>query len=167
MANKIDTCFRADRSWGREYLISICFGFYTVKVLEIFPSGLGGLQFHHLKSECGLVLKGKMLLRTQEKSSDVTIERTLCQGDFFVLPAGLIHQEQAIESTLILEISSPHLNDRVRLDKCSNSPNLLPSTTPSEVVTLSTQNDLSNLARLGFMPVQHSEIPSEIRLIAN
>ena len=44
------------------------------------------------------------------------IEKTLVEGDTFHIPPGAVHQEEALTDVLILEVSTPHFNDRVRVE---------------------------------------------------
>ena len=44
-------------------------------------------------------------------------KKILEQGDCFHFPPGLVHQEEAITDCVILEVSTPHFNDRVRVEK--------------------------------------------------
>ena len=78
-------------------------------------------------------------------------------NNFFIFPNGLI-SEKAIKRTLILEISTPHFNDRVRLD--SDKDNLLLSTEPQDVYEITSHICLSHLERFGFLPIDSSSIPS-------
>ena len=38
-------------------------------------------------------------------------------GDCFNFPQGFVHQEEAITNCEIIEASTPHFNDRVRVEK--------------------------------------------------
>ena len=50
------------------------------------------------------------------KSTSNESKKILSTGDVFHFPPGSIHQEEAITNCKILEASSPHFNDRVRVD---------------------------------------------------
>ena len=43
--------------------------------------------------------------------------KILKAGDCFHLPPGFVHQEEALTDCEIIEISTPHFNDRVRVEK--------------------------------------------------
>ncbi len=45
-----------------------------------------------------------------------TKERVCGPGDVVHFPIGAVHQEEALEDTVILEVSTPFLNDRVRVE---------------------------------------------------
>lgn len=147
---------RAIRSWGNEYLLLCHPSRYTVKLLELFEGSQGGLQYHHLKFECGLVLEG--VLSVETKNNNILTKKVLQANDFFVFPNRFIHREKAISRTLILEISTPHFNDRFRIDEDIENP--LPSTSLSDVFEFSPKNQISDLERFDFKPVDVSSVPS-------
>ena len=84
-----------------------------------------------------MLLSGKLLIRYENENGEL-LERTLVEGEAFVFPKGAIHQEQAIEDCVIIEASSPHLNDRVRVEKSfgDSDEKGLPTTEENEIVHL-------------------------------
>jgi hypothetical protein len=147
--------FMADRYWGSEYLILCVPSRYTVKILQIHAGFKGGFQYHHFKIECGLILNGKLEVCVMDKNQPKTY--ILHPNDFFFFPRGLIHQERAIEETVIFEASTPHFNDRVRIDNDYN--NQLSSTLPSEVLEITSNNELHLLSEYGFQPSTIDQVP--------
>ena len=103
------------RTWGKETLLALIPKVLTLKLLEIKKGQKGGIQYHHKKNECGYVLTGKLLIRF-DKGNKKLSKKILSTGDVFHFPPGSIHQEEAITNCKILEASSPHFNDRVRVD---------------------------------------------------
>ena len=150
--------YRAERSWGNEYLIAIVPNYYSVKILEIFSGHKGGLQSHFKKNECGFVIDGSLLVRKVEGSR--IVETVLSRGSFFHFEPGTIHQEEALEKVIILEVSTPHFNDRKRYDHCDSDTNSLPSTSYNEVIMVSSSNDLAILSTLGFSQIDIAAVPS-------
>jgi 3-deoxy-D-manno-octulosonate 8-phosphate phosphatase (KDO 8-P phosphatase) len=136
------------RDWGRECLVTVCTGFYSVKRLFVRKGFSGGLQYHHMKDETGFVLSG--LLRVYYKSTDQSLAYIdFSAGDFFRFRPGCIHKEEAIEDTVIIEVSTPHYNDRVRVDSdfgMSSITQGLPSTSFSDVMQLPEYPPESSLA---------------------
>lgn len=122
------------RSWGVEKLLCLVPGKYMVKELFIKAGSKGGLQFHRKKDECGVLLKGEMIIRHENKSGDL-VERIVKAGDVFHFPPGVLHQEEAITDCLIIEASSTHFNDRVRMEYAFgiNDISGLPSTSLEEI----------------------------------
>ena len=65
------------------------------------------------------------------------VERTLGPGDVFHFPPGAIHQEEAVTDCVMIEASSPHFNDRVRVEEFFGITDWsgLPTTEPDEIET--------------------------------
>ena len=104
------------RDWGEETLLVVAGGKYTMKKLFIRAGCKGGLQYHRKKDESGYVVSGK--LRITFVGKDGVLETAqLLPGDSFHFEPGVIHQEEAVEDTVIIEASTPHLNDRVRVEQ--------------------------------------------------
>ena len=47
-------------------------------------------------------------------------QKILKKGDVFHFPPKMIHQEKALTNCKIIEVSTPHFNDRVRVEKKFN-----------------------------------------------
>ena len=88
----------------------------SLKKITIKKGKKGGLQFHRLKNECGYLLKGKLLIKYLNKNGKLT-KKIVKKGGVFHFPPGFLHQEEAITDCEIIEASSPHFNDRVRMEK--------------------------------------------------
>ena len=97
-----------------------------------------------------------MKIRKGKNHKDLK-EKIFSRGDFFVFEPGLVHQEEAIKETYILEISSPHFNDRIRYDHKSNDENSLPTTTKEEVIELKNIDELKKISAFGFVKVESEE----------
>lgn len=107
------------RNWGIENLLVVIPKILSLKVLKIKKGKKGGLQYHHLKNECGYILSGKLLIR-YDNGKGVLKEKILTKGKCFHFPPGAVHQEEAITHVTILEASTPHFNDRVRVESLYN-----------------------------------------------
>lgn len=122
-----------ERPWGEEILLLLSSKKYSFKKLKITKGSKGGLQYHRLKDEGGIVLSGKLLVRYVCPTGQIT-KRICEEGTVFRFPPGCIHQEEAITDVTLLEVSTPHFNDRVRCDHLINEqPIGLPSTKLNEV----------------------------------
>jgi mannose-6-phosphate isomerase-like protein (cupin superfamily) len=124
------------RDWGKETLVGHGPGLYTGKILEMRAGAKGGLQRHHLKNECGYIVQGTLIFR-YDPGDGTLREKTLKAGDCVHIPPGAVHQEEAVTDCVIFEVSTPHFNDRVRMEKhygleCEGG---LPSTSLDEVET--------------------------------
>lgn len=104
------------RAWGSETLLALVSQKYSVKRLEIRAGHKGGLQFHRLKDEVAVVISGQMIVRYDDGSGSIR-ERIVGPGDVVHFPPGLVHQEEAITDCVLIEASTPHFNDRVRVEE--------------------------------------------------
>ena len=105
-----------DRPWGTEELLVLSPGKYMLKKLFIKAGSKGGLQFHRLKDECGILISGEMIIRFDDGQGGIT-EKKVGAGDCFHFSPGVAHQEEAISDCVIIEGSTPHFNDRVRCEE--------------------------------------------------
>jgi len=127
------------RSWGTETLVALSPGKYSLKHLFVKAGSRGGLQYHHFKDESAFLVSGTMLLRYDDGSGKL-VEKVVGPGSSFRFPPGSVHQEEAITNCVLIEASTPHANDRVRMEAAygldEGDDNPLPSTDPDEVILL-------------------------------
>ena len=123
------------RDWGEEKLLVLSSGKYTLKKLTLKAGKKGGLQFHRFKDEAGYIVSGKMIVRFDDGAGELT-EKLMKAGDWFHFPAGCVHQEEGVTDVEIIEVSTPHFNDRVRVENQYNMTDIsgLPSTEENEVI---------------------------------
>jgi mannose-6-phosphate isomerase-like protein (cupin superfamily) len=123
------------RNWGSEELLTLISGILTLKKICIKKGKKGGLQYHHKKNECGYIESGKLIVRYDSGTGKLS-KKILKKGDSFHFPPGLVHQEEALTNCTIIEASTPHFNDRVRVEKKYGMKvsSGLPSTLKKEVI---------------------------------
>lgn len=123
-----------ERPWGKEELLALVARQFSVKRLVIKAGNKGGLQYHRLKNEVAVLISGEMLVR-YDLGDGVLRERIVRGGDVAHFPPGLVHQEEAITDCEIIEASSPHFNDRVRMEESYGlgAPIGLPSTKEDDI----------------------------------
>lgn len=105
-----------ERPWGTEDLIALVSQKFSVKRLKIKAGNRGGLQFHRFKDEVAVLISGEMLIR-YDLGDNILRERVVRTGDVVHFPPGLVHQEVAVTDCEIIEASTPHFNDRVRMEE--------------------------------------------------
>ncbi len=128
------------RQWGKEIMLFVVPGSYTFKKLEMNKGTKGGLQYHHKKDEGGYIVSGELLVRYDPKGDGNLVERKCVAGDVVHFPQGAVHQEEALTDCVIIEVSTPFLNDRVRVEEMYGMkipPGGLPSTKIDEVTDAS------------------------------
>jgi mannose-6-phosphate isomerase len=106
---------RVDKPWGYE-LIWAETGDYVGKVLFVEAGESLSLQFHNEKDESWLVESGKARLELGSAGDAVLKEEVVGKGAAFRFRPGTVHRVTALEDTTIIEVSTPHLDDVVRLE---------------------------------------------------
>ena len=103
-----------DKPWGHE-LVWARTDRYVGKILFLRGGEALSMQYHRVKDETLRVLRGRIRLLT-ETPEGVRSERTLVPGDGAHIFPGLRHRIEGLEDAEILEVSTPELEDVVRLD---------------------------------------------------
>ena len=104
---------RVPKPWGYE-LIFAKTGRYVGKILHIDQGQTLSLQYHEMKEETLYVVRGELKL-TIEHDGDRR-ELPLREGEAFHIPPRLIHRMEAVRDTDVAEVSTPELEDVVRLE---------------------------------------------------
>ena len=105
---------RVEKPWGWE-LVWAETDAYVGKLLFVRAGQSLSLQYHEVKDESWLVQHGRASLELGPLGGELeTIE--IGPDDAFRYRPGTVHRVTAIEDTLIVEVSTPHLDDVVRLD---------------------------------------------------
>ena len=106
---------RVDKPWGHELIWALT-DVYCGKVLFVKQGHSLSLQFHREKDESWLVQSGRAKLELGEVGETMLKEEVIAAGAAFHYSPGTVHRVTAIEDTTILEVSTPHLDDVVRLE---------------------------------------------------
>ncbi len=106
---------RVDKPWGHE-LIWADTDAYVGKVLFVKAGESLSLQFHRVKDESWLVQSGRAKIELGSAGDPYLNVEVVGPGASFRLRPGTVHRVTALEDTTILEASSPHLDDVVRLE---------------------------------------------------
>ena len=104
---------RVEKPWGHE-LIWAHTERYVGKVLHIRAGHKLSRQFHRVKEETLLVSSGTMLLEIGEGAALEV--RRMGPGDVFHVRPGTIHRMIAESDVDVTEVSTPELDDVVRLE---------------------------------------------------
>ena len=107
------TPVRVEKPWGYELLWAST-DRYVGKILHINAGHLLSLQYHEVKHESIYVLGGRMIFRYRDAQGALQ-DRVMGHGEAQQVPTGLVHQFEALEDSDVLEASTPHLGDVVRL----------------------------------------------------
>lgn len=104
---------RVDKPWGYE-LIFARTGRYVGKILHIARGECLSLQYHEMKDETLYVVAGELKLTVEQDGERHVL--TLRRGEAFHIPPRMVHRMEAIEDSDVAEVSTPELDDVVRLD---------------------------------------------------
>jgi mannose-6-phosphate isomerase-like protein (cupin superfamily) len=105
---------RTDKPWGYEILWAHT-DQYVGKILHVDAGHRLSVQYHEDKDESSYVLKGRLKL-LKGPSADELSETVIEEGHCWRNRPGEIHTIEAIEDADVLEVSTNHLDDVVRLE---------------------------------------------------
>ena len=106
---------RVEKPWGYE-LIWAETEDYVGKVLLVRAGHALSLQYHEIKDESWLVQEGRAKLELGSAGDPMLSQEIIGAGATFHFRPGTVHRVTAIEDTTILEVSTPELDDVVRLE---------------------------------------------------
>ncbi|HSY84048.1 MAG TPA: cupin [Gemmatimonadaceae bacterium] len=101
------------KPWGHETIWAQT-DVYVGKILHIKAGHALSLQYHNLKDETIHLLSGEMIYRV--KVENQLLDVGLKAGESYRNLPGTIHQMEAVTDCDVLEVSTPHLDDVVRLE---------------------------------------------------
>ena len=104
-----------DKPWGYELIWAHAEN-YVGKILFVRAGERLSLQFHREKDESWYVLEGRAQLEFSSPGDPVPQSEVVGPGSAFRLRPGTVHRICAVDDTKMLEVSTPHLDDVVRLE---------------------------------------------------
>jgi mannose-6-phosphate isomerase-like protein (cupin superfamily) len=118
-ANK-HTAKKIDKPWGYE-LIYADSDLYAGKILFIRKGESLSLQYHEQKDETLYIQDGVIEFVTMDENGGKEgeghpVTLVLKEGDAIHIPPGMRHRLSALKDTVVLEVSTPFLDDVVRLE---------------------------------------------------
>ena len=102
------------KPWGWELIWALADS-YCGKLLFVEAGHSLSLQYHEVKDESWYVQEGRAELELATVGETDRRVHEVRTGDCFRFRPGTIHRVRALEDTLILEVSTPDLDDVVRL----------------------------------------------------
>ena len=123
MAEPLHTPKTVEKPWGREVWFADQAA-YAGKILEVKKGCRLSLQYHERKTETLFLLSGKMVLTFRALAAGETPSAQLITeahrhvwlpGQTVHIPVRTIHRFEALEDSVLLEVSTPDLTDVVRL----------------------------------------------------
>jgi mannose-6-phosphate isomerase len=105
---------RVPKPWGHETIWAHS-DRYVGKILHITAGHELSVQYHNRKDETVYLLSGKIVYRVQQPGEDGLDDMQLKIGESFRITPGTIHQMVALTDCDVLEVSTPEVDDVVRL----------------------------------------------------
>jgi mannose-6-phosphate isomerase-like protein (cupin superfamily) len=105
---------KVDKPWGYELRWGIT-DRYAGKMLHVRQGEALSLQYHERKDEFQYVVKGAVDIELGGPDGVLTTHR-MKAGDTLHIGPGTRHRLTAVEDTDIFEVSTPEIDDVVRLD---------------------------------------------------
>jgi mannose-6-phosphate isomerase len=103
------------KPWGSEVIWAQTAD-YVGKMLFVKEGQRLSLQYHEKKEESLLVNQGRIKYHWYEDGDTVPRTVVMCVGDHVDVPAGRKHRIEAIEMACVIEVSTPGLDDVIRLE---------------------------------------------------
>ncbi len=104
---------RVDKPWGHELWFADT-DLYAGKILHVERGHRLSLQYHERKDESSFLLSGRLLLVRGPNQDDLS-ESVLEPGAAWRVRPGEVHTIEAIDDAVVVEVSTPDLDDVVRL----------------------------------------------------
>ena len=106
---------RVEKPWGYELIWAVT-DQYAGKLLAVHAGHQLSLQFHREKDESWYLLEGRAELEFAAPGEKAISSEVVTPGAAFRIRPGTVHRIRALEDTVMLEVSTPHLDDVVRLE---------------------------------------------------
>ena len=106
---------KVEKPWGHELIFAVT-DRYAGKLLHVKAGESLSLQFHNVKDEAWYVLEGRAEVELGAPGESVLASEVVGPGAAFRFTPGTVHRVKAVEDTTILEVSTPELDDVVRLE---------------------------------------------------
>lgn len=104
---------RVEKPWGHEIWWAQT-NRYVGKLLHVKAGHQLSLQYHEVKDETVHLQRGDLILVVDEGAG--LVERRLAPGDSYHIQPGTRHRMIAVTDCDVLEVSTPEVDDVVRLD---------------------------------------------------
>ena len=105
---------KVDKPWGHE-LIWAHTDKYVGKILFIKARQSLSLQYHVQKEETIMMKSGRMNLMVGTLPNNELECVEMNEGDVYHIKPGLVHRMVAVDDCYVIEVSTPELEDVVRL----------------------------------------------------
>ncbi len=105
---------KVEKPWGYEIRWAVT-PRYVGKIIHVSRGEALSLQYHERKDECIYLLSGDLQLELEDEHGELRTHR-MSPGDTVRIRPGRRHRMTALEDSDIFEVSSPEIEDVVRLE---------------------------------------------------
>jgi mannose-6-phosphate isomerase len=102
------------KPWGKEEWIAHN-QFYALKLITLNQGHRTSLHYHDEKHETYYVNHGRILSWLEGENGDID-KKEMQAGSIVEIVPGRAHRVEAIEDTILIEVSTPHLDDVIRVE---------------------------------------------------
>lgn len=103
-----------EKPWGREIWVAHTER-YALKIIEFKKGSRSSLQYHNVKSEHIYLDAGKVNLEYEDEAGNMH-ELVFAPGNVIEMKPGKKHRVTALEDSRFIEVSTPELDDVVRVE---------------------------------------------------
>jgi len=104
---------RVEKPWGHEVWFAHT-DRYAGKLLYVNAGHRLSVQYHEAKDESSYLFSGRLMLSTGDDPDRLDVAE-IASGDAWRNEPGSLHTIEAIEDSVVIEVSTPELDDVVRL----------------------------------------------------
>ncbi len=102
-----------EKPWGSELWFAAT-ELYAGKLLRIDAGHALSVQHHRRKDETSYLLSGRIVI-SQGPDADRLTARELAAGETWRNEPGVVHSIEALEDSVLIEVSTPEVDDVIRL----------------------------------------------------
>lgn len=103
-----------EKPWGSESWIAVS-EHYALKLIRLNKGSRTSLQYHNLKEEHIYLWEGKLLVEEDDKDGNL-ITCEYVAGEIMHQSPLAKHRLTALEDSVFMEVSTPHLDDVIRVE---------------------------------------------------
>ena len=102
------------KPWGKEEWLELNDS-YCYKRIYINAGYKTSFQYHKYKVETNFLIEGSVEAWFEDKKGHIDV-KVLCSGSIWSIPAGIKHRIVTLEDVILIESSSPEVDDVIRIE---------------------------------------------------
>ena len=105
---------RIEKPWGEEQWV-VHNEHYALKIIKVKAGHRTSLQYHNVKHETNYIDSGSVKATVESNNGELEV-RVFGPGSVIDVSPGRKHRIEALEDTRMIEVSTPQLDDLVRVE---------------------------------------------------